>query len=296
MNRKIKHIILLIIAGFGTTVSATAAPLLASGMNDPIMWVVYAIAAILLLIAYLLYVVSNKLKRFIQDDGTLEIYEKRNFWEKIFQLKPTETDKDTIIDEAHDGIYELDNPPPPWFMFLFYSCIVFAVIYFVRFSVLKTRLNQDQEYAIAMQKAEEAKATSVEDAGEDIDERNVEILLAAADIDKGRSIYNQNCKVCHDADGKGGVGPNLTDEFWIHGGGVQNVFKIIKYGAVEKGMRSWKDDLNPKMMQQVTSYILSLQGTNPPGAKGPEGAKWIEEATSVPATDDETSEEDNSEI
>lgn len=298
MNKKNKHIFMLFILGAGTTLSASAAPMLNSGLNDPILWVVYLIAVVLLLIAYLLYLVSQKLKTFINDESQVELYERRNFWEKLFQLKPTDTDKDVMIDEPHDGIYELDNPPPPWFMFLFYGTILFAVVYFVRFSVLKTGLNQEQEYELAMQLAQEAKASSSEDGDYDeIDENNVTVLLAAADIDKGRSIYNQNCRVCHGKDGAGidKSGPNLTDEFWLHGGGATNVYRTIKYGVIEKGMRSWKDDLTPRMMQQVTSYIISLQGTNPEGAQPPQGEKWVEPASDAPTDATEDTEEETTE-
>lgn len=260
-----------------------------TGFSGPLKWIIYAIVGLMLIITYLLYLVSLKLKRYTTNDPEAPInvaYERRNTWEKLFQLKPLDTDKDTLIDESHDGIYELDNPPPPWFMALFYGSVLFAVVYFVRFSVIKSGMNQDQEYLAEVAQMEAQQVSNLASEDLNIDENSVTQLVAQADIDAGRQIYNQNCKVCHDKDGRGNTGPNLTDEYWKHGGGIKNVYKTIKYGVIEKGMRAWDADLNPKMMQQVSSYILSLQGTNPEGAKGPEGEKWVAPAEDAPASKD----------
>jgi cytochrome c oxidase cbb3-type subunit 3 len=86
-----------------------------------------------------------------------------------------------------------------------------------------------------------------------------------------------NCAPCHGNAGEGSVGPNLTDDYWLHGGSVQSIFKTIKYGVPEKGMKSWKEDLSPAQMAQVTSYIKSLRGTNPPNPKEHQGVLYIEE-------------------
>lgn len=290
-----KHKIALTLLAFSVSgqlfaQAAEAAPTAApqGGLSDPLLWIIYIVVGLLLIVTYLLYLVTLNLKKFAKGELQSEeqkMYDSRSSWEKIFQLKPIATDKETIIDEAHDGIYELDNPPPPWFMFLFYGTILFAVVYFVRFSVLKSGPTQEEEYIAEIQQVEAQQASLL--AAEDLNvyESNVTLLADAADIEAGKKIYVQNCKVCHDEGGRGNTGPNLTDEFWKHGGGITNVFKTIKYGVVEKGMRSWKDDLNPKMIQQVSSYILSLQGTNPEGAKAPEGDKWVEPAATAPATD-----------
>lgn len=250
-----------------------------AGLSNPLLWIIYSVAGLLLLITYLLYLISKELKRYVNgESNTVEakMWDSRSSWEKIFQLKPVGTDKDNIIDEPHDGIYELDNPPPPWFMFLFYGCVVIAAIYFVRFSMTDYGYTQEDEYIAEMKAAEVKLIANVASEDLNIDESNVEALTDAETLASGKKIFVQNCKVCHGNEGKGmtGSGPNLTDEFWKHGGGVINVFKTIKYGVIEKGMASWKDNLNPKKIQDVTSYILSLQGSNPEGAKEPEGVKW----------------------
>ena len=122
-----------------------------------------------------------------------------------------------------------------------------------------------------------------------INENSVTAATAAADLDAGKTAFKTYCAACHLESGAGSVGPNLTDEYWIHGGGIKNVFKTIKYGVPEKGMISWKDQLRPSEMKNVASYILTLQGTNPPGAKAAQGDVWKEEsAAATPAAADTT--------
>jgi cytochrome c oxidase cbb3-type subunit 3 len=98
-------------------------------------------------------------------------------------------------------------------------------------------------------------------------------------LNEGKATFEKLCSACHRADAGGQVGPNLTDEYWIHGGGIHNVFKTITYGVPDKGMLSWKSQLTPKQIQQVASYILSLKGSNPAGGKEPQGDKWVEITT-----------------
>jgi cytochrome c oxidase cbb3-type subunit 3 len=110
-----------------------------------------------------------------------------------------------------------------------------------------------------------------------VDENTAVALTDAASLAAGKDIFLTYCKACHGetAGGyEGSVGPNLTDRFWIHGGGMKNVFSSIKYGWPEKGMQSWKKDLKPVEIHQVASFILSLQGSNPPNAKAPQGEEW----------------------
>ncbi len=269
------------------------------GLSEPLLWIIYIIVGLLLLVTYLLYRVTISLKKYVRGEYESEeqkMYDQRTTWEKLFQLKPVGTDQDTRINEPHDGIYELDNPPPPWFMFLFYGTILFAVIYFVRYSVTDSGMTQEQEYAAEIEAATEKKTENLEEEASFVDENTVVALTDAAAIDAGRKIYIQNCKVCHDKGGKGNVGPNLTDEYWKHGGGAKNIFKSIKYGIIDKGMTAWQDQLSPQKIQEVTSYIISLEGSNPDGAKEPEGQIWTpeeepeteaaEEATEVTETEE----------
>jgi cytochrome c oxidase cbb3-type subunit 3 len=104
-----------------------------------------------------------------------------------------------------------------------------------------------------------------------IDENSVELSLDAGDIASGKEIFITKCAACHGQQGEGGVGPNFADKYWIHGGDINSLFKTIKYGVPSKGMISWQSQLSPKEMQQVSSFIITLEGTNPPNQKEPQG-------------------------
>jgi cytochrome c oxidase cbb3-type subunit 3 len=109
-------------------------------------------------------------------------------------------------------------------------------------------------------------------------------------------VYLNSCAACHGQAGEGNVGPNLTDAYWLHGGGIKNVFKTVKYGVPEKGMIAWEKQLSPAQIAQVSSYILSMQGTNPPNAKAPQGELWTDEESSsagAEATDGKLSDQSN---
>jgi len=169
----------------------------------------------------------------------------------------------------YDGIKELDNKLPKWWLWLFYITIVFAFVYFFRFHIIKTGDSQEEDYnkevAEAMIEYKAARPANT------IDETNVTLLTEAAALTEGKAIFDKSCVVCHLAQGQGIVGPNLTDNYWIHGCTISAIFNLITVGVPEKGMISWKEQLTPEMIQQVASYIISLQGTNPPNPKAPQG-------------------------
>lgn len=202
-----------------------------------------------------------------------------SFLAKISQLVnrgvPIEKEEEIKMDHGFDGIYELNNKIPPWFNILFYGTIVFAAVYLVDYHVLGSGNVMIDEYVqevtVANQQREELIRT-----GAFVNENNVTMLTEAADIDKGKQIFSVNCTPCHGPDAGGTVGPNLTDQYWIHGGGIKNIFKTVKNGVPAKGMISWAALLTPKQMQQVSSYVLTLQGTKPPTGKAPEGNIWVE--------------------
>ena len=120
--------------------------------------------------------------------------------------------------------------------------------------------------------------------GNNIDENTV-VLLSGVDIDAGKGLYVANCSACHGDKGQGGVGPNFADEYWIHGGSISDVFKSIKYGWVDKGMKPWKDDFSPKQIAQLTSYVESFKGTNPPNPKDKQGDLYVEKSTNSVVVD-----------
>ncbi len=187
-----------------------------------------------------------------------------------------EEEDSILLDHNYDGIKELDNNLPPWWKYMFYATILSGVIYMVHYHVLKTGDLQTAEYNKAMAQAKIEVDEFMKTSANNVDENSVKLLTEASDITAGKTIFTANCAACHGQLGEGTVGPNFTDEYWIHGGSVQDVFKSIKYGWVEKGMKSWKEDLSPMQIAQVTSYIKSLKGTNPPNGKAPQGDLYIE--------------------
>lgn len=194
-----------------------------------------------------------------------------SWWQSFTGLRPIENEKDIMIKDSHDGIIELDNPTPPWFMYLFYSTILFGLIYLINYHVIQDGNIQETEYKTDMAKAEKERANYLKKFAQTINENNVVLSTSNKDLLEGSKIYNTNCVACHGNLGQGGVGPNLTDQFWIHGASINDLFKTITNGVPEKGMIAWNKTINPLQIQQVASYILSLQDTNPPGAKEPQG-------------------------
>ncbi len=201
----------------------------------------------------------------------------KNIYKKLLGSKPIEEEGEIIIDHNYDGIKELDNALPPWWVYSFYISIIFAVVYLLRYHVFDgpTQLDElETELAEARISIEEYKKT----AKDLVDFNTVTLLTESSDLSAGKKIFETNCVACHMADGGGGIGPNLTDENWILGGGIKNVFKTVSEGGRDgKGMISWKQQLKPAEMAQVSSYLLTFQGTTAANPKAPEGDVWVEE-------------------
>ncbi|HQV78090.1 MAG TPA: c-type cytochrome [Chitinophagales bacterium] len=205
-------------------------------------------------------------------------------WEKFNQLKSIEEEGEIDLGHDYDGIRELDNITPPWFTIAFALSIVAAGIYYYRFEIGHTALTQEQEFEIEMREAKILQDSLLKLEGNQVDENNV-AMLDAAGIASGMKLYNTNCGACHGDKGQGGVGPNLTDAYWLHGGSISHVFKSIKYGIVDKGMKSWKEDFSPTQIAQLASFIESIQGTNPPGAKEKQGDLYVASESNATPSD-----------
>lgn len=205
-------------------------------------------------------------------------------YRKLVGSKPLEKEHEIILDHNYDGIRELDNSLPPWWLYAFYASIIFAVVYLIRYHVFDAPdqyAELEMEYAIAKKEIEEYKKT----AKDLVDFETVEMLTGAADLANGKKIFEVNCVACHMADGGGGIGPNLTDKYWILGGGIKNVFQTISEGGRDgKGMVAWKSSLKPSEINQVASYVLTFQGATPAAPKEAEGTIWEEETTKAEAT------------
>lgn len=195
----------------------------------------------------------------------------RRAWNRMNASVPIAKEHEIATDHEYDGIRELDNRLPPWWLYGFYVSILFAVVYLINYEVLGTGQSQDEEFQAEMIQAEEDVKTYLASLGDLIDESNVTLATETADINAGKAIYDANCAVCHAADGGGGVGPNFTDQYWLHGGDMPSIFKTIKYGVPSKGMIAWEAQLSPKKMQQVASYIYTMEGNTSANPKEPQG-------------------------
>jgi len=201
---------------------------------------------------------------------------KPSLWLKIMSLKPIEQEKDLVMEHTFDGIEELDNPTPAWFMVLFYGSIIFAIGYLLNYHVFNYGKLQDEEYVIEVQQAEEAKTAMLMkpgNAANQINENNVTVSTDKGQLADAALLFKNACTPCHGEHGQGIVGPNLTDEYWLHGGTIRDIFKTIKYGVPDKGMIAWEKTMRPKQIAAMANYILTLQGSKPAGAKAPQGKK-----------------------
>ena len=241
---------------------------------------VFVTAILVLIVAvYVLQLLKTFLLKDMTEEQRVEYQAEPSFfaklWTKWNDFKPIEQEEEIILDHDYDGIRELDNHLPPWWKGLFYVTIVYAVIYLLVFHVFQTRPLQEEQYELEVAAAQQ-RLDALPQPEVDFDENSVTIADAPADLIEGKKIFERQCATCHKADGGGMAGPNLTDQYWKHGGGIVNIYKTVKNGIPNTAMISWEAALNPVRMRQVSSYILTLQGTNPPGAKGPEGELWVE--------------------
>jgi cytochrome c oxidase cbb3-type subunit 3 len=241
--------------------------------NTTEIWLMSLIILTSIVILFVTLQLSSALKRLSQVEGGEEVKESRSWWQNFTGLRPIEEEKDIAMEHQFDGIVELDNPTPPWFMYLFYLSILFGIIYAVNYHVLKDGNIQDAEYKEEIAVAEKVRDAYMKKFANSVNENNVTALTAAKDIKEGSEIYKTNCVACHGDKGQGGVGPNLTDNFWLHGGNIKALFRTISNGIPEKGMIAWNKTLNPIQIQKVSSFILSIKGTNPAGAKEPQGTE-----------------------
>ncbi len=194
-----------------------------------------------------------------------------NMDKKLFtKAVPVEKEADVLLDHDYDGIRELDNSLPPWWKYGFYITIVAAFVYLAHFHVFGTGKNPLQEYTAEMDKAKTEKEAYEAQNKDHIDEANVP-MADAAGLAAAKQIFVEKCWACHGKAGEGGAGPNLTDDYWLHKGSLNDVYQSIKNGYPDKGMQSWSAVYSPKEMSYLASYIKTLHGTNPPGAKGPQG-------------------------
>jgi cytochrome c oxidase cbb3-type subunit 3 len=210
-----------------------------------------------------------------REPAPAKVFALKKWWaridKKIFtNATPVEKEADILLDHNYDGIQELDNALPPWWKYGFYLTIGVAVIYLLNFHVFGTGKNPTQEYDAEIAKARIEKEIYESKNKDKIDENNVP-MADAAGLATAKGIFTTQCFACHGKLGEGGAGPNLTDDYWLHKGSLNDVYHTIKNGYPEKGMQSWAAVFSPKEISFLASYVKSLRGTKPPNAKAPQG-------------------------
>ncbi|UZD22543.1 c-type cytochrome [Algoriphagus halophytocola] len=277
MKKYISFLILLLLSASKPVLAQDAVTAPSMDRNQLTILIILGVilAVILLLLVLIIYLMAFMSSVFRKEDPSLA--EEPTWWES-FKAKfvtgnvEEELDSDKLMaDHSYDGIQELDNFMPPWLQYVFSGTIIIAIVYFSYYTVLgfgKTGVEEyEEEMRIAAIEEEERNANGAAN----IDETTAIFDDSAPALSTGKTIFETNCAACHAADGGGGVGPNLTDQYWLHGGDVKDLFAVIKYGVIEKGMVPWEDQLSPKEIQDVSSYILTLQGTTPAAPKDPQG-------------------------
>jgi len=264
------------LAGVGAALAAPAV----NGLSDTAFYLLVSVVAlevfIIMALLYNLRVIIGRQKaaaaKAAADNAPAK--PRISLWARLNDFKPAAQEADLDLGHDYDGIRELDNRLPPWWLYGFYCTILFAGVYLWRYHISHTAPLPAEEYRIAVLHAEHEKAEYLKKAANNIDESSVKLLTAPADLAAGKSVFETTCFACHGKNGEGGVGPNLTDEYWLHGGSINDVFKTIKYGWPDKGMKSWKDDYSPSQIAQIASYVKSLGGTHPANPKPPQGTEY----------------------
>jgi cytochrome c oxidase cbb3-type subunit III len=242
----------------------------------------FIIMALLINIKFLLKTEKEKIAA--ETETAEERANKLSWWDKFNALRPVTEEASLDLGHDYDGIRELNNRLPGWWLYGFYGCIIFAGVYLYRFHIAHTGPSTAQEYERSVVQADLRLQEYLKKQGDAVDETNVKVLTGADDIAAGKAMFVKSCAACHLETGAGSVGPNLTDDYWLHGNDIKAMFKTVRYGI--NAMPAWQAQLSNKQIAQVTSYIKTLHGTNPPNPKAPQGTLMKEEAApAAPAAD-----------
>jgi cytochrome c oxidase cbb3-type subunit 3 len=278
-----------------STTQAIGSTVYYGGLSSVSFWTLSTVMALELFVIFIMLIFIHNLWRIIYP-RPIQVAQKvvfktswvastwANLDKKFFtKAAPIEKEADIMLDHDYDGIKELDNALPPWWKYGFYITIFVAIFYILKFEVWHTGMNPIEEYNTEMAEAKLETDQYLASMKENVDENSV-VMLDAAGIQAGKTLFTKTCVACHSQTGGGGVGPNLTDNYTIHGARIQDIFKTIKYGYPDKGMQSWQSNFSPVEMQQLSSYIKSLSNTNVPNGKAPQGDLIIEEAAMSDST------------
>jgi cytochrome c oxidase cbb3-type subunit III len=215
---------------------------------------------------------------------------------KIFtKAIPVEKEADVMLDHDYDGIRELDNALPPWWKYGFYLTIGVAVVYLLNFHVFGYGKNPTQEYNAEMAQAKIQQEIYEANNKDKIDDNNVP-MADAAGLAQAKDIFTTTCFACHGKAGEGGAGPNLTDDYWLHKGSLNDIYHSIKNGYPDKGMQSWASVYSPKVISYLASYVKTLHGTNPPNPKAPQGDLYTDSSTVISSANSDSSATSNAKV
>ena len=183
--------------------------------------------------------------------------------------------KEEKLIEGHDydGIQELDNPLPGWWLATFYISIVFAVLYFAYYVLGEGPSLRDELHKAEVVQEQKINANKPKEGSMD-EAKLASFEKDSAHLQAGKADFEGKCVACHGPQGQGIIGPNLTDNFWIHGKGtLGDIAKVVSEGVNDKGMPPWGPVLKPDELVEVVVYVHSLRGSNPPNPKAPQGEK-----------------------
>ncbi|CAN5437517.1 hypothetical protein BH11BAC3_BH11BAC3_31340 [soil metagenome] len=251
------------------------------GMESTAFWL---LASVILLeaitIGFLLLSIKRVQAELLPQKERVRLTAYKEWWsaldKRLFtRAVAVEQEADIMLDHDYDGIKELDNALPPWWKYGFLITIVFAFVYLLNFHVLGYGKNPTEEYQAELVQAQEAKDLFESKNADKIDEAHLEMPKAGG-LDAGKEIFTSICWTCHGKLGEGGAGPNLTDDNWLHKGSLTDIYLSIKHGYPDKGMQAWEKSYSPKEILNLAGYIKTLKGTNPPGAKAPQGDIYME--------------------
>lgn len=178
---------------------------------------------------------------------------------------------DVELDHNYDGIKELDNPLPMWWVWTFLGTIIFAFVYWLHYSIAgapgQTAQLEEQLAMMAQQKKAE-EALQPQKSSEDLSA----LASNPTALAEGKKLFQMNCANCHGNEGQGGIGPNLTDKFWIHGDGkIAGVLNTLRVGVLDKGMPAWEAIFKTSEIESLSAFVVSINGTTPANAKAPQG-------------------------
>jgi cytochrome c oxidase cbb3-type subunit 3 len=234
----------------------------------------YFMVAINLILLGIVFYLRGMFKQFIEMVRPPKIQEESVSLKKINAILTDavaiEEEHTILMQHEYDGIRELDNNLPPWWVWGFFATILFAIVYLFNYHVFKSSDLQYKAYDKEMSQAKKDIDTYLSKMAMNVDETNATLLTDEGALSSGKALFDANCTVCHNPKGEGNIGPNLTDDHWIYGPDVKDLFKTIKYGT-PNGMPEHASKLNPVQLQQIASFVISMPYTK---GKEPQGKEY----------------------